>query len=465
MADVSTIMRELRKGKYSKENLLQFIGYMKNGEHRMALLQLALQYPVYYETISEAEAAENCPECIREISRETAALAEQFILAEGETDSAAALAAAEALRQKITAAMRTLTAYTDAMVLYEYVVNRMEYQFRDGSHVPEISDVELQKKIMDYLSNSSDNQAAQMRTLEVIAQLPMRMTRQRFFQIIEDSFSVYIGSEKSTVDELAYMLRSAANVNQIDAEGVFAGLKAQKDSIQAALAQELDADRFEAVYDSLENAMAELNTYSDCVMSAQEVVNHMYTMLLARPFGLSNINEQQNCLEIVRQINNRFADAERPEIGEELDELFMGIEGIQEYLQDQLDAMESVFAELPKEDADAEVDTGLKQLYACTRMQSSSLFAELGLPQKAENAEEAYVRQLAAEQCQMYRECFKGMPKSMIRGIMASSVTMLPLFVRNYQEIEDYVSSSLLNCTDAAEKTACRELILNLIEG
>lgn len=461
MAKGNTTIRELQKKHYTKENLGQFIRYMKNGESRMALLQLALEYPFFYETISELEADEHCPACLRTQAQKVISLIQTQILSDAER-SVDALQQVDALRQELTAEMKILSGYTDCMVLYEYVLNRREYSFRDDSHVEKLSDQALKGRVMAYLTSDNDNQATQLRTLEVISQLPMRMTKQRFFQIVEDSLSIYIGSEKSTVEELVYMLRSAAGLVDVDTQGLFPDLTEAKASIASGIVQELDRDRFEAVYTTLEQTMDRLNAYMDCVTCIQEIVNSVYVMLLCGELGLAQVTEQEHCLEILRCINELFADENRPEIGDSLDELFVSIEGIQERLQEQLEWAEAVFGELPKEQEDTTISEGLRQLSWCIRLQSSSTFADLE-PAVSEEADEIYVRQLAAALCQEYRDRFQGQPKMLVRGIMANALTMLPLFVRNYEEIEHYVETSLRNCTDAAEKTACTELLLQLM--
>ena len=42
---------------------------------------------------------------------------------------------------------------------------------------------------------------------------------------------------------------------------------------------------------------------------------------------------------------------------------------------------------------------------------------------------------------------------------MAKILTFLPPFLMTYEELREYISSSLANCKDAAEKTACVEIL------
>lgn len=464
MSDSTTVIRNLQKKKYTTENLEHFSRYMKNTENRMAMLQLAMNYPVFYETISELEQEQNCPACAAEAALEIRTLVEKYIINDcSDAEAAEGCTAVAALRSRVTEYMKTLSAYGDWMNLYEYVLNRKEYNFRSSSHIAKLSDSELTHKVMQYLAGEQDNQTAQIYTAQVITQLPMRMTKKRFFQILQDGLRVYIGSEKKSVDDLTEMLMQSAVAEEPDSQKLFADLAERKDSIGAALDQELDSDRFEAVYDCLEKTFSSLNSYMDCVMLEQEIINDLYIVLLTRAVTCQDLIEKQNCIAILEEVNGAFANPERPDLEEVLDDLFVQLEGIQEYLHDQLENYESILEGLPRETGMAEMDETLKHLRWCTKLHSASIFAELEQQADTSEADEAYVMETAGKLCQMYQQQFAGMSKMMVRGIMSAALGLLPLFVRNYAEVEAYVSTSLQNCTDTAEKLACTELLLGMV--
>ncbi len=465
MSDSSTVIRNLQKKKYTRENFEHFARYMTNTENRMAMLQLALNYPVFYESISDLEVQADCPACVLEAAGEIRALTEKYVIGEcSEGEAAEGLAAVAALRDRLTEYMKTLSAYGDWLSLYEYVLNRREYNYRDSSHIAKTEDGELTRRIMDYLAAEGDNRTAQFNTVHVIEQLPVRMTRKRFFDIVKDGLRVYIGSEKKSVADLAERLTQAAVAEEPDSERLFADMAEAKDSIAAGLSQELDGEKFEAVYECLEKAFLNLNSYMDCVMLEQEVVNDIYIVLLTCSITCQDLTEKQNCVDILNEINGFFANPERPEIDEALDDLFVQLEGIQEYLHEQLENYESVLEGLPKESGQADIDETLMHLRWCVKLHSASIFAELEQQADTSEADEAYVMETAGKLCQMYQQQFDRLPKMMVRGIMSAALGQLPLFVTNYRELEDYVSTSLQNCTDTAEKLACTELLLEIME-
>ena len=54
--------------------------------------------------------------------------------------------------------------------------------------------------------------------------------------------------------------------------------------------------------------------------------------------------------------------------------------------------------------------------------------------------------------------------RSFTRAAMANILSGLPVFFANVSEIQDYIYNSMVQCSDIAEKTACKEIIYSLME-
>ena len=55
--------------------------------------------------------------------------------------------------------------------------------------------------------------------------------------------------------------------------------------------------------------------------------------------------------------------------------------------------------------------------------------------------------------------------QSVKRAVMAAVLSMLPVFFNNTEEIQDYINSSLIQCSDEAEKKAVVEVVRMIIAG
>ena len=118
------------------------------------------------------------------------------------------------LRKESTQIMELLSAYTDRFTVYEYVLNRLEYRFSGASLEAGYSDEDMTQEILQKLSSETDQTVRQSMLVSIIEQLPMRMTRKRFFQVLAEGMDAYKGSDKEAVDGQLFMLRTAAMLEE-----------------------------------------------------------------------------------------------------------------------------------------------------------------------------------------------------------------------------------------------------------
>ena len=112
------------------------------------------------------------------------------------------------LRGQVTDRMQVLTAYVDRFVIYEYILNRLQYRFEDQEVIAE--DSVFAREVLNFIFSTKDNMAINDNIRMVIGQLPVRMTRSHYFDLIRDSISVYKGSDRSALDGHLYMFRTNA---------------------------------------------------------------------------------------------------------------------------------------------------------------------------------------------------------------------------------------------------------------
>ena len=112
------------------------------------------------------------------------------------------------IRDEITKRMTVLTAYTDGLQIYEYVLNRLEYGITKETFPVEES--ELAAKVFRYLFRDNDKMVVNSKIQMVTGQLPVRMTKNRFFDYLSTTLHIYNGSDQSAVDDFVSMLKSTA---------------------------------------------------------------------------------------------------------------------------------------------------------------------------------------------------------------------------------------------------------------
>ena len=102
------------------------------------------------------------------------------------------------------------------------------------------------------------------------------------------------------------------------------------------------------------------------------------------------------------------------------------------------------------------------KLEVLSKLLSSSRFADIEQKQESETVEVSYIEEHTAALISELETFLKSSSKPLARAVMAKLVTMVPLFIRDYNQLEEYIQNSLSSCSDVAEKLACIEIIRSL---
>ena len=103
------------------------------------------------------------------------------------------------LRSNVEFKMHILTAYTDAYEIYEYVLNRVEAAVRD--EVAPVDAKGLSEKMFAYVFAENDTVVINSKLQLLMAQLPVRITKNKFYDIVNSTLNIYEEGETTSVDE------------------------------------------------------------------------------------------------------------------------------------------------------------------------------------------------------------------------------------------------------------------------
>lgn len=144
--------------------------------------------------------------------------------------------------------------------------------------------------------------------------------------------------------------------------------------------------------------------------------------------------------------------------------------GRQEAVSEILDMAEAALGQVKEVHGGAIDSLGLIEnfdlLARLSLLNSNSTFAELGEDRSAEDVEVTaqMADEAAGKLISEVKELFKGSSRILRRAVMANTLEKIPVFFNTPQEVADYVSLSLLQCDDEAEKYASKEIIMGEIE-
>ncbi len=455
------IANNISKGKNLEMNLPKFSQEMMSVYYKYASVRLAMNYYTYNEILTEREHDKSTAgrEHLRKLVLSFMYIIEnainnQIVGAELEK----AIKSVDDIRNSIIGTMKGLTSLVDIFNIYEYVLNRVEYRFKNATHIQLKNDEELTRDIMRYLLASDDRVVINTNISEAVRQLPLRMTKARFFELLKEGMKVYKDSEKSSVDDFVYMLTTSAMIcTDEQAKAISDDINSIINEFEATDFSNIDEATYDNLYDKLNYAINYVQRTVDDYMLLAELINDVYAMLLSAPYADTSCEEREILVSIIQNKDDGSVE-----------DALVRLEGKQERLGSIFTSCEYAIDEvLERYMSDAESLMLGAQYHSLKRisiLESGSHFVEFDLKVDHSIAGVEYIDTKYNEVVAKLKEFFGAHNKLVNRAVMANVLSSLPVFFNNVEEIQNYVYNSINGCADIAEKTACVEIFAKMME-
>lgn len=364
----------------------------------------------------------------------------------------------EELRSQITEKMNLFTAYTDRLIVYEYVLNRMEYQYLDKKEQKDkingIQPEEFLQKLQGYLFSDKDTSVMQEKIRLVVGQLPVRMTRDKFYDCIREAFTLYKGSDKASVDGFVYVLETAGTLYR-PAESLepYEDLWSKYCQLEKADYKNMDADQYEMLAGVLEEAAKQIHGLTDFYYSMQKVVNGIYAQCLLKKYIVSEEKLSKACQSIWKCLAKE----------EYREEMLVPLEGRIEPLVEKSSYLEAVLFETVsscKEELEKQGLTGVyMDLGKVANLLSDSLFVSLEEAAEPEEASETYIQEQTKELIKKMDQKLAEVSKPVKRAIMGEVLEKLPMVFKSQDQVMETIRTRLFGCQDLAEQAVVVDLL------
>lgn len=364
----------------------------------------------------------------------------------------------DAFRNSLIDQMETAIAYADCFRTYEYAWNRLERRFLTDIKPTGISDREMTQALMGYLTAERDAAIVNQRIQQIIGQLPVRFTRQKYYGMVREALTAYIGADMEGLENEMYLLRTSAMVElsdqQKDSEPELRDMLA---ALQSISMRDATADQYRNVEATIRLASSRLVAMSEYLQMMQELVNDLYVLYLTRDDAIRDAALEEHVGHILDGLCQVYREGS-VSIPEELCEELTFLEGVQEEYFEGYTCLEPVPASCRREQGN------LSRGYQVERLLSSSpyvsLYEEKEKGTVTAEAAEAAANEFIAKLEPMLAAC----QKPVMRAIMAATLSSLPVCFNSLDEVEKYIEGSFGSCSDFAEKETCKELLLQLME-
>lgn len=468
-------INKLNREKDVHELLPEYLEQSMQLHDGYARIKMMMEYFLFYEVVTEDmnPYIASAKEMIDRLN----AVVRQVYFGEAKEDRAEELTEELlAMRVEVMERMQVLTGYVDCFVVYEYILNRIQYRFEKREQLPE--DTAFAQEVMNFIFGSQDTVTVNDNLRMVLGQLPMRMTRSHYFDLIKDCISVYKGSEIEALEGFLYMFRTSAMLYRHPAQGkYFTEFEQVLQELMEADYEHMDEKLYTVYAEKVRISASKLGDLSDLYMQIGQIINEMYTLVVAVPY-CQNIEQIASADEAVQGIYALFTESdcslwERETLTTEeqklawLEEQLPKVEGIQEQLYDSVNLAEAALDELlegrKEEIAEAGLADAFERLRQVSLLNSTSVFAEL----HSEESKGIVTEEIAVQETEKLvaelKGLFQGRSRMFRRAIMAGTVEKLPTFFHSAQEVADYMMNALNSCDDEAEKYASKQLILEWI--
>lgn len=477
------ICKEIQKGKNLETNLPQFFNRLVTLYDQYAQIKFTMHYYTFFENFLETskERSKEEKDLLRGVNKII-----KDIYTKGFTKYRIEKSVKEldAIRKQIISRMKILTAYTDIFQVFEYIFNRLEYKYHDD--LDDINEEEFLIEVMKYIFDTNDNVIINEKIKEVIGQLPMRLTKNRYLDLINNSLNIYKGADRSVLDSFVYMLKTGAMLyEQEDMDTAYPELFSLRNELEALDYKNLTNEDYIAYTEKIDETAYKINSFVDFYYALQECVNHLYVMLILAPYthmdgyrieGMEGEmkflllpSDEEICKQLITDINQHFTARKKLPMGEEAEEKLKRTEGKQEKLSEEFVALESCFFEIKSNYVNKVNDLMLGELYNCLNtaqnLLGTSLFVELDQIINEQKVDEEYLNQVRDELIFKLTENLKNNSKFINRAIMANTINKIPVFFDSTQDVMEYIRGSLKQCHDLAEKTACVNIIKSFYEN
>jgi len=465
---MKNIKNDIMGGNDLEVSIPQFFNEMTSNYSSYAGIRLAMHYFAFYEAYcdNETSSSEASNELIEQIN---VLMKENVIQNQNGDRMEAAIQAVDQIRNEIMKRMKVLTAYTDIFQIYEYLLNRIEYQFKE--EIIQVNDDDFAKEILSYIFDTQDNLIINEKIKEIIGQLPVRLTKTKYYELLSGSILAYQGSYQSALDTYLYLLRTGAMLYHPDGmEEYYPELLKKKENLAQLTYKNLSQLEYQNASNLLQEAIEYLERETSTYYSLQEITNEVYAILLCAPykgFGATNWQEQEKAVsQIISVVNKEFRKKSNKNLSTKVIDQFVQIEGVQEVLSFEVANLEGVLYEVDMNHRrltqSLMIDKILNGLLRTQDLLSNSIFIDFNEAKSEQTVNEVDIELEKNKLLEELKKLFESQDRAIGKAVMANTLNRMPVFFQNHKEVMDYIRYSISGCT-YPEKAACVEIIRKIM--
>ena len=362
-----------------------------------------------------------------------------------------------------------------ALDLYEDMLEVVLERFEPEEALP--SDEELTERFMDRMGRAVRVERAFV--WGMLSCLPVRLTRERFYQTLMERLSVFKGGDPDAFrDKISALCEQAGFLDDASEDPYMEDLKAIERVLREKKPEEFTREEAEALSRKVEALQETIRRQMDCFSLLEDSLNALMAAALCTSGGvpLNELLNTENDAYRLLQENSKLYRADSEEAFSESEQAAMQLsEMLEGKPEEALERFDRQYQELERKYSgkkhvwNEEEEKELRFGRLMNKIYSGSRYADLEALTSLEDSEKEPVpdpewENSCTQLIREFQEVFSGSSRFYRRSVMASVLKELPPALSSAEEIENLFYNALSSCREPAEKRVAIRHVFKLAE-
>ncbi|MCI6017611.1 MAG: hypothetical protein MRZ59_01990 [Clostridiales bacterium] len=462
--DLNKVIKELKRGYNIEKNLSVYGNALAKSYCNQAMYMLAMNLVSNYDLIEENDChdAEN----VRKMFDEVVHVIENVVVDGDFSALGTNISKVTAIRDEIIKKTDAIDEYTYVLQVYEHLLNRAEYRFKD---MPETEDIqEFKDQVMIYISGSNQPELINERIKSVMGELPVRLTMTKFLDMINTGSQCYKGVRNDIAEEFFEHLNACArpiSPKRLDKDCDVLYKVCEK--MLSLDIENLTESEYKEAADELIEAGKYIADNLTAYLRLIEIVNDLLIVMMTVPYVMHFSDDMKKAVAVIKE----QISAERKGTFLRPDE---DIVGLLSYLTDRQPVYQGEHMMLEdalyvilndhKKDIDALMFGDLYHvLHTCLQLSSVSVLTKLKDEEAYFTVDQIWLNQMTAKTDRHFEEVLAPMTRPFKRAVIALTFSCMPVIFDRLDDMGEYIVRSIEGCRDLSERAASIDIIKNMM--
>lgn len=452
------ILKNLDRGIEPEQTLQEYASALSKGYMKLSFCKLAVNFSTYYDDLEKAGSIDG--EKTREAFGIFLELAEK--LTGGEPIDGEDIGRLDKLREELRGRMQSLYDYVHILGLYEHILGRLQYRYEEDA--PPVDVEALMMEIHGYICQDQEASGMNGRMQNMLGEMPIRITRSRFLDLVEKSCSCYKGTRSDIADYFFNdMYQQAQLPHADDLNPVYGDLQEIVRDMEAIDFETLNEERVKNALDKLQIAGQQLGQAFSYDFQLIELINDLYILMLNSAF----VKWDHDVAPLAAGCIRSYMKAAREQNFLGMDEDIVTDLGKLNDYQQKLVGMHILFEDqlmmTVERYRDIIAKNGMEEQFWCLRLSNIlagvDMMAELDADKQIFTVDHDYIQKKTDKLLSMYVSIFNNYPIIIRRAVISDAFMKLPVACDSLEECEQLILQSFENCRDRAEIRASAEIM------